>query len=300
MFRWYLYPVGGDHYLLVVAVALALSALLWLVPSPRGLPPGRRRVLAVLRAAVVVLVVLAMLRPTLVLTESQLQSATLVLLVDQSRSMTVQDEVNGHTRWEAAKKTLDAARDALRKLAGQFEVKAYSFDAESHPVDIADGRLALPESPEGSQTAIGSVLGDVLRQEAGKRLLGVVLLSDGAQRSYPPRDSLPQAAAAELRRLGYPLYTLRFGQSRGLGQAQDVAVTQLVADPTVFVKNELAVSAQIRIDGYVNRDVPVKLLVESRRARWRRSRSRPSAPRRTANGFPFASRTFPSRPGNSS
>jgi hypothetical protein len=36
----------------------------------------------------------------------------------------------------------------------------------------------------------------------------------------------------------------------------------LVADSTVFVKNELAITAQVRIDGYINNPIPVALLVE--------------------------------------
>ena len=68
------------------------------------------------------------------------------------------------------------AAPALRRVARDFEVKAYAFDATVHPVEVgADGKIALPEKPEGQETAIGAALDDVLRQEAGKRLLGVIL-----------------------------------------------------------------------------------------------------------------------------
>ncbi|HEY4761318.1 MAG TPA: hypothetical protein VIH42_12115, partial [Thermoguttaceae bacterium] len=130
-------------------------------------------------------------------------------------------------------------------------------------LSIKDGLIPLPESPEGQQTAIGSVLDDVLRQEAGKRLLGVILLSDGAQRAYAPRDLPPQTAAMRLKQLGYPLFTFLFGQSRGLGQAQDVAVKDLLVNSTVFVRNELGISGQVRVDGYVNREIPVRVLLET-------------------------------------
>jgi hypothetical protein len=42
-----------------------------------------------------------------------------------------------------------------------------------------------------------------------------------------------------------------------------VAVKDLVVNPAVFVKNELAISGQVRIDGYVNRDIPVRVLFET-------------------------------------
>lgn len=63
--------------------------------------------------------------------------------------------------------------------------------------------------------------------------------------------------------LGYPLYGLTFGQSRGLGQSRDVAVKEMTVNQTVFVKNQLTVFGSVRIDGYPNQEVPVQLLFES-------------------------------------
>jgi uncharacterized membrane protein len=257
------YPVGGDHYLLVVAVALALLGLLVLGPTKAKTGRRRKVVLVALRAAVIALVVMLMLRPTWVYTKTVKQSATLVILADQSRSLTVPDEVGGRTRYEALRRTLAGVKDELRGLAEEAEVTAYAFDAETRPVEVADGEIQLASEPLGDQTAIGAAVEDVLRDEAGKRILGVILLSDGAQRAYPPRDVLPQTVAGRLKRQGFPLYTVRFGKARGLGQAQDVAVTELLADERVFVKNQLTVTGEIRVDGYVNRRVPVRLLVET-------------------------------------
>ena len=262
MFHLSLYPIG-DSLLLVGSAALVLVLLLGLGP-PRGKTTrGKRAVLTGLRLGIIVLVILAMLRPTLVYTRTEKQAATLAVLADQSWSMDVPDEAAGRTRWEALRRTLADAKSAFRALDEDFEIKAYTFDAQAHPAELNEGQILLPELPRGRQTAIGSVLEDVLRQEAGKRLLGVVLLSDGAQRAYPPRDVLPQTAAARLKHLDFPLFTFRFGKSRGLGQAQDVAVKDLLANPNVYVKNELSVSGQIRADGYVNREIPVQLLVET-------------------------------------
>jgi uncharacterized membrane protein len=260
--RCSLYPIA-DSYLLVGVAALVLLALLVVGPG-RG-KVGRRRRLALVgvRLAVVVLVVLAMLRPTLVYTQTEKEAATLVVLADGSRSMTVPDEIGGRTRWEAQLRTLAEARSALAELAEDLEIAAFTFDAEARPAKVVDGRIRLPEEPDGEETAIGAVLEDVLRGQAGKRLLGIVLLSDGAQRARPPRDLLPQMAASRLNPLGFPLFTIRFGKSRGLGQAQDVAVKDLLANPRVFVKTELTVTGQIRVDGYVNREIPVQLLVET-------------------------------------
>jgi hypothetical protein len=262
MFRLSFYPIA-DSFLLVTVIAVVLLALLALMPGRDRLSGWRRLALAGLRLGVIVLVILAMLRPTLIYTQVKKQSATLILLADDSRSMSVPDAVAGKSRFEALRQAVEDAAAALEELAQEFEVKAYDFDAQAHALTLEEGRIPLPEKPEGQQTAIGSVLDDVLRQEAGKRLLGVILLSDGAQRAYAPRDLPPQTAAVRLKQLGYPLFTFLFGQSRGLGQAQDVAVKDLLVNSTVFVKNQLSISAQVRVDGYVNREIPVRVLFET-------------------------------------
>jgi len=163
MVRFSLYPVGGDSYWLVAACAAVLLGLLWLGPAG-GRASGRRRAgLIGLRLGVILLVLLAMLRPTLVYVKTSLQSATLVVLADKSRSMSVPDEVNGRTRWEALRRTLDDARSAIHKLDEQFEVKAYTFGAAAEPIELVDGKLSLEEIPDGQETTIGAVLEDVLR-----------------------------------------------------------------------------------------------------------------------------------------
>jgi len=260
--RWSLYPIA-DSYLLVGIAALVLLGLLLVGPAREKVAGPRRRVLAGLRLAVVVLVILAMLRPTLVYTRTEHEAATFVVLADRSRSMTVPDEVGGKTRWEALRHTLAGAQGALAALDEDLEVAAFTFDAEAHPADVVRGEVRLGQEPDGDETAIGAVLEDVLRGQAGKRLLGILLLSDGAQRARPARDVLPQTAASRLKPLGYPLFTVRFGKSRGLGQAQDVAVKDLVANQRVFVKNELTVTGQVRADGFTGREISVQLLVET-------------------------------------
>jgi hypothetical protein len=256
------YPVG-ESFLLVIAAGLVLLALLGLGPARHKTPRGRRMTLAAIRLAIIVLVLLAMLRPTLVYTETRKQPATLVVLADWTRSMSVPDAIGGKTRWDVLRRALADAAPALAELAKDFEVKVYAFDSEAHAVSIADGKVRLPETPPGTQTAIGAVLEDVLRFEAGKRLLGVVLLSDGAQRAMAPRDSPPQTPAASMKQMGFPLFTFPIGQSRGLGQARDVAVKELLVSEQVYVRNDLEILAQVRVDGYVNQDLPVRLLFET-------------------------------------
>ncbi len=115
-------------------------------------PPGTRTMAVVrwalvgLRAGVIVLVVLAMLRPAVVYTKLKKQSATLVVLADKSRSMSVGDEANGKTRFQAMSDALEESAAALRELAADFELRAYTFDAEPHASQL--GPKGHPAEPE--------------------------------------------------------------------------------------------------------------------------------------------------------
>lgn len=250
-----------DSYTLVALVAVALFALLFLRPP---IEPHRRRILTILRIVSILLLLVLMLRPTIVRMEEVPQAATLIILTDTSRSMTVPDASGGdETRYAAMRKTLEGAAEPFAKLADRFEVKAFAFSDVLNELEIEDGYLKLPAKADGSETAIGYAMIEAIQREAGKRLLGIILLSDGAQRAYPPLNTPPQTAATRLKYLGCPLFTVPFGQAQGLGQAKDVAVTDLLTSEYVFVKNRLTVDAKVRVNGYANRDILVRLLFES-------------------------------------
>jgi len=257
------YPIA-DSYWLVAGVAAALLALVVLVgPGRNSVSLRRRLTLALIRCGIILLLVLGMLRPTLVYTETHKEKATLVLLIDQSRSMLVRDSLNNKTRWESLLATLEDSVPALRSLGRDFEIKAYTFDAEIHPLEVKDGKLVLPDSPSGNQTAIGANLDDVLNQENGKRLLGIVILTDGRQQALAPRDASVQDIAAKLRHQSYPVFPVVFGQSRGLGGVQDVAVVDFPPPASVFVKTEMAIHGEIKVSGYVNHPIPLRVFMET-------------------------------------
>ncbi len=144
--------------------------------------------------------------------------------------------------------------------------------------------MDLGKSAEGKETAIGAALEDVLRRESGKRLAGVVLLSDGAQQAYAPRDTQPQVPARRLNDLPAPLFTVTFGQDRSATQSRDVALSDLVCSPSVFIKNELSVAGTARINGLVNQADSRAIAVRNRaRQAHARGHHRSCAPSKTAS-----------------
>ena len=256
-------PVFGSYLLVLTAALILLVPLAW-APRFRSIAPRRRNVLVGLRVLVVLLVIVAMLRPTWVYTQINRQSAVLLLLLDRSRSMQVADAGDGRTRWQALRASVLAALPELRDLSKEIEVKVFTFAEKANPVPWDGTSMKLPETPDGNQTNLGGSLRDAVRKELGKRLLGAVLLSDGAPRVYST-NVRTQEVAREMARQGNPLYAVSFGLPREKSQASDVQVENLPDHFSAFVKNELEIRAQLRVRGYVNNNLPVELIVEDSR-----------------------------------
>src|SRR5437870_4695900 len=160
MSGWYVNPVGGYGVVTASAVAL-LVAMLLTNRDLRRLKPSRRWTLVGLRVAVFLLIIAAMLRPTRIFTDTRQKPATLIVLVDRSKSMLTPHAFGDQTRWDAVKKTVDEARTQLGDMGEGVEVKIYSFDRETSPVEFTNAKLGLGKTAAGAQTAIGAALDDV-------------------------------------------------------------------------------------------------------------------------------------------
>jgi uncharacterized membrane protein len=261
MMQWSFEPILDSYGIVLLLSGVLVVVLLAVRPWRTAVASSRSRILLALRAAVIALLTLAMLRPAHVSTDSRPQSATLVVLFDQSRSMNVKDSADGESRWQQLQASLKTSQPKLEGLAELFEIRAYGFGDQLGNDVFADGRVELPTSAEGDQTDIAQALSDAIRRESGKRLVGIVLLSDGAQRVLEPKYDLQQSVR-ELTRLNAPLYTVPFGKPRDQSQARDIVIERLQDQYTMFVNNELDIRGALRVHGYVNQPLPVRVVID--------------------------------------
>ena len=266
--EWSTNPIF-DSYAAVFALAAVLVGVTLLgmvVTVLRGRTTWRRSaVLTALRAGVILVLLLSMLQFVKSTITQRPRPSVLLVLVDVSKSMDVPDEFGGKTRWQSLIDALDDAHDSLAALGEDVEIKIYRFGQDVVPIDFAAGEFVLPEEPTDEETAIGAALQSVLRQQQGQRIIGVILLTDGAQRAAAERNVPPEQAARRMSDERQPLYVVPFGGSRGKGQSRDVAVEpNLQVNRSVFVKNQLPIRAEVRISGYTNQDIVVELLFESK------------------------------------
>lgn len=246
-------PVGS--WLVVVVFALAVTGLtLWAYSLRlRNTTGGWRWFALGLRLAAVLLCVIAALRPSIVYQEKKKQPATLIFLLDDSESMKMTDEVGNQSRWAFARDTLAKALEAGRKLGDGLTVKSYRFDASLRE-DPTDDK----GEPTGKETALGLSLIEGFRRQSGTRVASIFVLSDGANNN----GMAPSLAARELRSHQVPVYTVAFGSETAGAHSRDIAVRDLVVNPTVFVKNQLQVKGTLLVRGFANQTLDLEMLVE--------------------------------------
>ncbi len=138
-----------------------------------------------------------MLRPTLVYTETKKEKATLIILADDSRSMSIPDALDGKTRWDALRSALDDAAPALRELMAQLRGEGVRLRPEHAPAGNRRQRQDRPagKAPRAANRHRG---GDQRRPAAGGGQAAAG--RDPAQRRRPAGPGPPRPAPARRRR----------------------------------------------------------------------------------------------------
>jgi len=202
-------------YALVFAAALALAVYTY---AGARLAPGRRAALTALRAAALLLLVTAVLRPVRVLPPSAARDRIVPVLVDVSRSMRVAD-AQGPARMQRARA---AADQLIAALASTVRTEVWAF---------GDGlvRQSLDDmQASAGRSDLSGALRAVTDHYRGRPLGGIVVISDGGDTSVSdvPRD------------LPVPVFTVGVGEPRITRDREIVALSageSRLADSTIDV-----------------------------------------------------------------
>ena len=217
-----IYPLGGSLTYPILIASVLFGLLIWGTLCDKKLSGAKKWILFSLRAVTILLLFWILLRPSAVTTTIARDASSVIVLLDETRSMSVPDANDAkQSRFDAAKAVLTSNQDAVNSLKKELDLKFYSFDSGIRPVTSPDGKtLAFSDQPMGEQTALGKVLDDLIRQEAGKRILGVFLLTDGAQRL--PAQNASQELAALPQTAAHPIARMRLADLGRHRKAQAV------------------------------------------------------------------------------
>jgi uncharacterized membrane protein len=259
----------------IVFAAILLGGFVWWSYSRqeahRALTPPRRRVLAGLRMLLLALILVLLLRPVLALDLEERIRRSVLLLVDDSKSMNIRDqrideadqkraeigigaihdmaqpldparasEASRISRAELAKAVLqNPGLHLLDDLKREFKVETFLFGGKVAPAD--EPGWLLDYHPASDTTAIGDAVRDALERKRGQPLAGIVLITDGGNNTGSP----PAEAAAEAGREGVPIYPYGVG----ITAPRDIIVSHLSAPEIAFASDEISVTVQVRGQG---------------------------------------------------
>jgi uncharacterized membrane protein len=173
----------------------------------------QRGALMVLRTLSLTAIVFFLCRPVLMMPPAAERGVVVPILVDVSRSMRVAD-ADGQTRISKAVGLLE--RDLLPSLAQRFTPEVYAIGETVMPA--TPGSL----SPDASRSDLLGALKTIAERSRGRRVSGVVLLSDGGDTTQTTARELPGFQ-------GLPLFAIGIGSPDGPPDRELLAIA--AADP---------------------------------------------------------------------
>lgn len=215
------------------AVALAIVTAFLL--RRRGLPWGRIAALAGLRGAALLLLAFLLARPVALAREDPKERKTVALLIDRSRSMSLQEA--GETRHARA------VRLAWEKLIPALDARGLKVD----PLVFADDTTALPPDrlagtvPDGPRSNLGGAIARAVLT-ADPPPLAVVGLTDGA--ANESRDN--NTALLALKDSYTPFIGVGFGDDEGIAS---LSLERVLAPAEAPPRQRFRISAYLQATG---------------------------------------------------
>lgn len=242
-FRPFYFAEGEFHFRalaptwLFLLAGITVTAVLYFLYR-RRLPrqPRQAIVLTGLKAAWIAVLLFVLMQPSLTLSSLVPQESLVAVLLDNSRSMGIQEE--GSPRGAPVVGLVEDGADFRTALERNFRVRWSHFErAPSVPGDPA--RLDW----SGEQTNLAAALQSVLADSRSLPFAGVVLVTDGSDNSF--RDVA--AVVREFAARGIPIHTVGVGPER-IGR--DVEIISVSLPDRVLPESVAVARVQIRHPGF--------------------------------------------------
>ena len=229
----------------ILGAAAGVLLLVWLTYyRAKGKPgPGLKAFLVILRVLAIAAVVTCLLDPQWVEMIKHEQRSRLAVVLDTSKSMSIQD-VNG-TRLDAGKKWV--TKDLTEAAPANVSLATYSFDQSLSALPALDSA-----SPTGNVTALSDSLESLLAIPNPDPLLGVVVVSDGIDNVA----KVPEHAARTFRRKGIPIHTVTVGTTN---EMQDVILENVQVKRAVPNEAPTRVALDLRSPGFAGKKVSIQI-----------------------------------------
>ncbi len=275
----------------VFVMVAVVVALLWAVAALyrrelNACPPRIKMFLAGLRISTLLLLAVVWLGPGLAVSTQRVLEPYVVLLIDESLSMSLKDRYPDDEVAEqvaaALSKRVDEVRDQMpqrvvlvdhilnrddallvRELAALGKLRVLGFDGNVQQRQVIDYDSDNPDAssikplrtnePVGTSTNIAQAVREALRSVSGSPIAAVVLITDGQN----TEGDDPRMIADIARGQRVPLYTVGIGDP---APPRNLRVAEVWAPDSVFRDDPYLVQAQLRADGMTAATAEVQLI----------------------------------------
>ncbi|MGE4620102.1 MAG: hypothetical protein AAEJ04_09875 [Planctomycetota bacterium] len=282
--EWLAAPEAWVIAVIIVPILIAISV--WGYKGDQGhLKGGSRFILSALRFLVLLVLVVILFRPTLTRERVQTESSTVLVVVDDSYSMGIQDRwsdasiplamtsVSGvpvtddTTRLDIAQGVLTGgSSNLIERLREKADVRIVAgSDGVRSIADLprlqSDAPL-IPEEPpfdasnitlRGRVSRIGDAMSDTVDDARGRTIAAMVLLSDGRDSGgvVSPEDVARRFGAREI-----PVHVIGIGNAE---DPRDIRLIDLDIADVVLEGDRVPVDFRIAAEGFENLDVRAEL-----------------------------------------
>jgi hypothetical protein len=275
------------HYLLLAVLAVAVAAYaVWMIKCDSvELPRSRAILLAALRIAALVGVLVFYLNLEKRTERKVVHNSRVLVMVDTSLSMGLHDLTASAVpatpnRLDQVVSVLDDGK-LIETLNERHDVTLLRFDSDVAQISAFPKPLPQREGekkqaaadakqpdtqqtrppvtdwrelvrPQGSETRLGQSLGRLIAEERSSPVAGVVVFSDGGQNSgVDPSGAIVAAKEAKI-----PIYTVGLGSDK---RPANVRVGDLVAPARAYPGDSFQVTGYLQSEGLDDRSVTVEL-----------------------------------------
>ncbi len=225
---------------LLLIVAAGVVAFLLYRKTSVGLAPARRWMLTGLRVATLAILLVMVFIPTLRIPKLKSEETFVAVMLDATRSMTIDDSAKGGTRFDAARNVIvtDKGTGLASDLNTDFAVRLFSFgDTSKRTNDLRS------INADGERTNLFRSIRDVAQEMRGVSLAAVVMLTDGGNNAA----GQPLEMAQFLKTQNIKLYTVGFGSPN---PPKDYEVVRVAVPRKVRRNSQVEAFATVRCTGY--------------------------------------------------
>ena len=250
-------PIPG--LLIFVLMVSLVAATIWAYRSARG-RSGRvfRGFLIVLRTVVLCFLAFCLLKPFLTIYQNNPDDSYLLVMADRSMSMQITDSENGESRLKRVNKLLFGENTEdndglLEKLnANKFKVRLFGFDTEAKRIPNE-----VLQSAEGENTNIPKAVNEALDDLQGIPLSGIVLCTDGVDRSGTDIQKL----VMQVRERKVPIHTVGIGSEEGI---PDIELVKVDVPRIAEEDFPVDITATVKRTGNTKKNVTIQLIENGR------------------------------------